>query len=180
MLLASTLPPVHEWETFYVIIGSSAAALTGLMFVVVALTAQFRNVVGASHAMTAFATPTVVHFSAVLLIAAVITMPQHTGGTLATSIIAIGVIGLAYALFVTYVAIKQKAYEPELEDWICHIFLPIVAYLSLLIDGIVVTSHPIGSLYAIAATALLLLFNGIHNAWDSAVWMVQGANRDGA
>ena len=30
-------PPLNDWETFYVIVGSSAAALTGLMFVVIAL-----------------------------------------------------------------------------------------------------------------------------------------------
>lgn len=30
-----------EWETFYVIVGSSAGALTGLMFVVIALVADF-------------------------------------------------------------------------------------------------------------------------------------------
>lgn len=30
------------WENFYMIVGSSAAALTGLMFVVISLTAEVR------------------------------------------------------------------------------------------------------------------------------------------
>ena len=34
------LIPLHEWESFYVIIGTSAAALTGLMFVVIAVVAD--------------------------------------------------------------------------------------------------------------------------------------------
>jgi hypothetical protein len=32
--------PLAEWEGFYVIIGTSAAALTGLMFVVIAVVAD--------------------------------------------------------------------------------------------------------------------------------------------
>ena len=52
------------WETFYVIVGSSAGALTGLMFVVIALVAEFR---GSERQIEAFGTPTVVHFSAPLL-----------------------------------------------------------------------------------------------------------------
>ena len=31
---------IDGWENFYVIVGSSAAALTGLMFVVITLTAR--------------------------------------------------------------------------------------------------------------------------------------------
>ncbi len=48
------------WQNFYVIIGSAAAALTGLMFVVITLIAragQRRS----SESVGAFGTPTVVH-----------------------------------------------------------------------------------------------------------------------
>ena len=40
------LPPLTEWETFYVIVGSSAAALTGLQFVVIALLAFGATLLG--------------------------------------------------------------------------------------------------------------------------------------
>ena len=59
--------PLHPWETFYVIVGSSAAALTGLMFVVIALVADFR---GSQLQLEAFGTPTVVHFDTGILVAA--------------------------------------------------------------------------------------------------------------
>lgn len=64
------LPPLAEWETFCVIVGSASVALTGLMFVVVALGAE-RTRSGAAQ-FSAFGTPTVVHFSAVVLICAVL------------------------------------------------------------------------------------------------------------
>ena len=42
----------------------------------------------------------------------------------------------------------------------------------LLIAAISLTLHVSGSLYAIAAVALILLFVGIHNAWDSVTFIV--------
>src|SRR5258707_6329339 len=69
-----------EWESFYVIVGSSAAALTGLQFVVVALSADSE---GLSTGSDAFATPTVVHFCATLLIAAILCVPRQTPASLA-------------------------------------------------------------------------------------------------
>src|SRR5205809_871744 len=79
------------WESFYVIVGSSAGALTGLQFVVIALGSESRNL-GTEHEINAFAT----------------------------------------------------------------LFLP---------------NHPAPSLFIIAASALLLLFTGIHNAWDAVIFL---------
>ena len=50
---------LHEWETFYVIVGSAAAALTGLQFVVIALVADVRPR-SSNETIDAFATPTIV------------------------------------------------------------------------------------------------------------------------
>ncbi|MGH7618051.1 MAG: hypothetical protein ACREPM_12550 [Gemmatimonadaceae bacterium] len=44
-----------QWETFYVIVGSSGGALTGLLFVVVALAAERRRQ-GSSQGLGAFTT----------------------------------------------------------------------------------------------------------------------------
>src|SRR5256886_3696562 len=64
--------PFSAWESFYVIIGSSAAALTGLQFVVVVLGAEARSI---GPEVGAFGTPTVVHFCAVLLMSAILSVP---------------------------------------------------------------------------------------------------------
>ena len=50
-----------EWNSFYVIVGSSAGALIGLQFVVLTLIAE-RPRSGTAEAGAAFATPSVVHF----------------------------------------------------------------------------------------------------------------------
>lgn len=65
------------WENFYVIVGSSAGALIGLQFVVITLIADIPVGHGAAQAGAAFATPTIVHFGAVLLLAALLSAPWH-------------------------------------------------------------------------------------------------------
>jgi hypothetical protein len=62
--------PLAGWANFYVIIGSSAGALTGLQFVVITLIAQARRPASRQD-LRAFGTPAVVHFCAALLVSAV-------------------------------------------------------------------------------------------------------------
>ena len=65
---------IVPWESFYVIVGSSGAALTGLQFVVIALTTESARP-STSRELATFATPTVIHFCAVLLLAAILSAP---------------------------------------------------------------------------------------------------------
>lgn len=159
------------WDTFYVIIGSSAAALTGLMFVVVTLTAEARTASDPA-AFDAFASPTIVHFCVVLLIAAVLTSPNHTRTSLAISTGLVGVIGLVYAAMVIVRMRRQSTYKPVGEDWLFHSVFPVVAYLSLLGAAASLWTGADWPLYLIAASALVLLYTGIHNSWDTATYMV--------
>lgn len=164
------LPRLSEWETFYVITGSSAAALTGLMFVVVALRSEARAE-EAEGGVRAFGSPTVVHFCAVLLLAAILSIPGQTVPSLALCVGAIGVGGLGLGAWVVMQARRQRSYDPVLSDWIWHAALPFIAYASLAATAVVLLRRPALALDGMAAAALLLLFIGIHNAWDSAVWI---------
>src|SRR2546426_5610570 len=82
--------PFSAWENFYVIIGSSAAALTGLQFVVVVLGAEARSL---GPEVGAFGTPTVVHFCAVLLMSAILSVPWRAVSHAGLSLAAVGVAG---------------------------------------------------------------------------------------
>jgi hypothetical protein len=169
LLAAVAMPPLAEWNNFYVIIGSSAAALTGLQFVVIAINAESQTSTG--ETLDVFATPTVIHFCAVLLMSAIITTPRHTPVTLSVCLAVSGLAGLAYMVWVSFQIVRQTLYVPVLSDWIWFTWLPLVAYTSMSAAGILVRWHPQSSLYGIAASALLLLYIGIHNSWDAAVWM---------
>jgi hypothetical protein len=165
--------PLSGWESFYVIVGSSAAALTGLQFVVIVLGAEI-NALRSEPAARAFATPTVVHFCAVLLISAILSAPWHSISGAGMILAALGVAGVLYAGLVARRMVRQTDYRPVLEDWIWHCAIPLLAYAALLVGaGFVLNQHST-ALFVVGGTALLLLFVGIHNAWDAVVFMALG------
>ncbi len=77
---APELALLRDWQNFYMMIGTAAATLTGLMFVATSLAAGIeRDPSSLDAGISAFNTPTVVHFGAVLLIAAILSAPGgHT------------------------------------------------------------------------------------------------------
>lgn len=160
-----------EWDSFYVIVGSSAGALIGLQFVVVALIAE-RPPLRAADAGAAFATPTIVYFSTVLLLSALLRAPWQTVVPATVLWGLMGLSGLAYTVLVARRMRVQTAYQPEFEDWLFHFLLPLTAYLILAISAFVSLSHEREALFGIGAAALLLLFTGIHNAWDAVAYHV--------
>jgi hypothetical protein len=161
---------LNGWETFYVIMGSSAAALTGLQFVVVTLIAGSRTKSGLSE-IDAFGTPTVVHFCAVLLVSGILTAPWRTLSNVGLALSACGVAGVLYVLIVIRRARRQTGYKPVLEDWLWHAVFPFVGYAGLLVPASTLTRHPESSLFGIGSVALVLLFIGIHNAWDTVTYL---------
>jgi hypothetical protein len=165
----AVLPPLAAWESFYVIVGSSAAALTGLQFVVIVLGADMG--MGSASTNRAFGTPTIVHFSAVLLLSAILSAPWHSLSSPGLCLSACGIAGVAYTARAIWHARRQTDYVPVLEDWLWHFALPMLAYALLAAATVGFRRHPEPSLFAVAATALLLLFAGIHNAWDSVTYI---------
>jgi hypothetical protein len=87
------------WETFYVIVGSSAAALTGLMFVVIALVAESQRRSSAPE-IEAFGTPTIIHFVAVLLVSAIMSAPWQSLLKVNLVLGACAIAGLVYGVVV--------------------------------------------------------------------------------
>jgi len=166
------MTPFAGWENFYVIVGSSAGALIGLQFVVMTLVADMpmrQDVAQASHA---FATPNIVHFGTVLLLAAIQCAPWH--GITAAAILwgLLGLCGIVYEMIVIRRMRVQGVYKPEFEDWLFHALLPFAAYAILAASSFAARSHVNEALFGVAAGVLLLLFTGIHNAWDAITYHV--------
>jgi hypothetical protein len=168
--MPAALPTIEGWDNFYVIVGSSAAGLTGLTFVVIAL-ASDRHVVRMSGLRT-FITPVVMHFGSALWISALLCIPGQTAITLSACIGVSGAILSAYGAITTYRMYRgRRNYRPVFEDWLWNSVLPTLCYLALLLAGVWALRQPAAALYIVGAVALTLLFIGIHNAWDVAVWV---------
>jgi len=159
------------WDSFYVIVGAAAGALIGLQFVVITLIAD-RPPQDAAKAGAAFATPTIVHFSVSLLLCALSRVPWPT---LVYPIATWGVVGVGGFIYTGVVAWRmreQTAYRPGFEDWVFHVALPAASYALLLSSAPTALGHVAVAQFAVAATTLLLLFIGIHNAWDTVSYHV--------
>src|SRR5256712_7410407 len=159
------------WDSFYVITGSSAAALTGLMFVVIALTGEVFAPPAAIGTIRAVRTPTVVHFGAVLLLAALLTTPGHSVLTLSGSIGLCGIAGLRFTRWVVVQMRRQTEYTPIAEDWMWHVRMPALAYAALVAGAAGLWWRPAPGLGLVGAAAPVLLHIGIPQSWGAAVYV---------
>jgi len=159
------------WHNFYLLLGTAAATLTGLMFVVVSLGPQLI----AAHTATgvrAFATPTVVYFATVLLVAALMIVPAVPAPLLG-ALLALGSLGGLYYLGRAGAHTQWRQAKLDWLDWLWYVGLPIVSYLLLLGAAVGLgLRHPLG-LASGAAAVLLLLIIGIRNAWDAVLVVAQ-------
>ena len=165
-----------EWHGFYGIVGSAAGALIGLQFVVMTLLAA-RPPVHAAAAGAAFASPTIVHFAVALLLAVMAHIPWQTIVVVAALWGLLGFSGVVYIIVVVRRIRRQTAYRPGFEDWLFHVLLPLAAYVALASSSFLALSHTREALFCVGAAVLLLLFTGIHNAWDSVTYHVLEMNQ---
>ena len=169
---------LRAWESFYVVVGSSAGALTGLQFVVLTLITESGALRGSGESLAAFGSPNVVHFCAALLVSAICSAPWHGAHAPGAAIALCGAGGIVYSVAVMRRALRQRDYQPVLSDWIWHGGLPLVAYAALVEAGLTLPGASDVPQYVLGAAALLLVFIGIHNAWDTVMYITTERTRE--
>jgi hypothetical protein len=178
--LLETVPAaLAAWSNFYVIAGSSAAALTGLMFVVITLVRGEEYASRNRHdGIATFSTPTVMHFCAALLVSAILCAPWPSMVYVSVIVALVGCYGVAYILRVAFRTRGLKEYTADIEDWIWYSIMPFVAYGALAAGGILLPHAPKDALFAVAGGVLLLIFIGIRNAWDVVTFLAAGGGKE--
>ena len=162
---------LHEWHEFYLLMGSAAAALTGLLFVVVSIG---PHVVGSRDpaGVRAFVTPIVVHFTSVGVVSALMLMPPMTAPVLAI-LLAVGGVGVLIYLLAIRVHKHWRKNQLGTEDWIAYVAVPVIAYLIILAASMAIWRELTAGFVSLAAATMLLLVIGIRNAWDLVIWMAR-------
>ncbi|HMA34900.1 MAG TPA: hypothetical protein VKY74_10520 [Chloroflexia bacterium] len=168
---------LHDWQNFYMLTGTAAATLIGLLFVAASLGAGLI----ADHTrdnIRTFVTPTLLHFGAVLILACIFTVPGQSPDVLGALVAAIGVAGLAQVLK----TVPQMWQYHQRDDfdrahWLWHNVLPGVAYLLISGTGgaLLLGARPLLSPLALGVGLLLVV--GIHNTWTLTLWIVQHRTR---
>lgn len=161
-----------QWHDFYTLIGTASATLVGLIFVAASIGAEVFT-----HAHQAgvrsFLSPTVVHFTAILVICLLASMPTPTCAVVGALEACVGVIGLVYSGWVWRRMLKHGiAASIDTVDRLWYALLPIPAYLLVIAAGVALCKQSWFSLDALASALILLLLIGIRNAWDMTVWII--------
>jgi hypothetical protein len=162
---------LHEWHDFYLLVGTASATLVGLMFVSASIGANYYN---ESHAgaMKAFVTPTVVHFTSVLLICVLFIVPYHNWTSLAVLLGAGGLVGLAYSGVILVALLVRRNYKVDLSDRLFYAFIPVVGYALVVASAVLLIMHSPAGPDVMAVALAVLLLAGIRNAWDMTIWMM--------
>ena len=154
--------------------GSSAAALTGLMFVVITLVDRIERSKRSQDGIATFSTPIVMHFCTALLVSAILSAPWRSLMPVAVLIGTIGLVGVVYILRIMIRTKRLAVYTPDLEDWVWYSILPFVTYCAVLGGAIALPVVPHNALFALAAAVILFIFIGIRDAWDVVTYIAIG------
>jgi uncharacterized protein YbjT (DUF2867 family) len=162
----------HDWENFYLIVGSAAAALIGVMFVVVTLAAGFSSASRLAQGARVYLTPVVFHLSLVVVVSALAVTPEIQADVIG-ALVAVGALsGFIYTILTTVRMFGGGLpTPPDLSDRWFYGVLPSLSYAALAGAAIACWTTPRAAAYGIGGTMLILVLISIRNAWDLATFM---------
>lgn len=168
----------EAWENFYLIVGPSAAALIGLLFVVATLTASLdRAKVASSNSL--YMTPVVFHFAVVMVLSAVASIASLPHQAMAVLAGVCALAGFAHAARIC-LAIQTRN-TPEENHWSdihCYGGVPAAIYAFLAgAAGAIWLGEP-GAANLLGFTLLALLLISIRNAWDLVTYLAPRAGEE--
>lgn len=165
--------PFAEWHDCYVILATGAATFASAMFIVVTLGGRFLTPERAGQSVY-FQAATMAHLAFVLFGCALALAPWTGPGPAGLAVIAFGLVGLGYAI---WVAAHVHQRQLVLIDHLCYGAAPPLCYASIAVAGglIMTRREPIG-LGLLTVTLAGLLAVSIRNAWDLLVFFVGGAD----
>lgn len=163
------------WETFYLVLGTCAGALVGVMFIVATLGAEIEAA-AVNRGTVVYQSPIVFHLSVILAVSALALVPEHLVGLVGALFALSGLAGMAYSALTFRRTLEQyDFYTATTADRLFYGVLPFLFYVALLLGGLAVFWWPEPAAEIAGAATLLLLLISIRNAWDVATFSVRVA-----
>ncbi len=156
---------VQSWHDFYIMIGTAAATLTGLLFVSLSLNADMI-IKPANADLRTLAAQAFSNFILVLLFAVVFLIPRQGPPGLGLPLLGMGL----YGLFITLRRFWATARNPQ-RNWgrgsLARRFaLPTLCYITLLVVAVSVLTGSTDGLYWLVPVMILLVVDASLNAWN--------------
>lgn len=156
------------WAEFFLLLGGASAALIGLVFIVTTLASDMR--VGTetlSRGASLYMTPTVFHYTSVLVLCALGCVPHADGWPVAAVLGGWALCGLGYSTVMAVLVRLQRL--PDSGGWAdvwSYGILPAALYIGLFGAAWLSWRESPNAPYALAIGLVALLIVGIRNAWD--------------
>jgi hypothetical protein len=166
------MDPVQRWHDFFMLTGTAAATLIGLMFVAISF-AVSSKIERKRGDVDAWVTPTLVYFAESFVIAGASVAPisSRTLGILLCGLMALN---LPFGMWrLRYLMIQHREDAIERLAWIWQVMLPGLAQLVLGVGGYRLVISDGRGLPAIAIALMLLLVVGVRNAWMLVVYLLE-------
>ena len=166
----------QHWDSYYLLLGSAAGALIGLLFVVATLSAG-REVSTVTRGTKTYLTPTVFHFAMVMAVSALATAPELPALFVGPALGACALAGLVYSVSVCVRLSQGRLEGQHWSDFWYFGAAPGATYLGLSATAAAVWMAPPAVPYGAAFLMLVLMLLGIRNAWDLVTWLAPRTKR---
>jgi hypothetical protein len=165
------------WENYYLMVGSSAGALIGLMFVVVTLTAG-RDRAETERGKHLYTSPIVWHLGVILTLSGAAAIPAMTPRFFAVAAGGLGIIGLGIGVRSAIgIARNPGAPDTAVFDTFWYGIAPAITYVGLAGAALGTFCDWRWGTTAIAADLMALLLVSIHAEWDLVTYLAPIAGR---
>jgi hypothetical protein len=152
---------IQPWQNFYTLLGSSAAALLGLLFVSVSI--HLDALKGEARAL---AYETFNQFSCLLLLSAICLVPTPPPPFFAVALLLLGMLAVGRQ------AVRRRArYRPGYSHPWRRDFWPALGYLILVGAGVAVWVTGAAPMGALLAASLMILIQATLNAWEMLLYL---------
>jgi hypothetical protein len=165
---------LDNWHEFYELLGTAAAALLSLLFVVASIGANAMTADGPSASATrTFMSPVAFHYANVLFLGLVALIPTQTWESFGLTLGAAAAGSLVYSIVILVRVLRDS--RADMADNLAYGAVPSVCYAAGLGASVLILKQSAAGLEVLAGAALLLLVVNIRNAWDLMLAMARRA-----
>jgi len=155
----------ERWHDFYMLAGTSAATLIGLLFVSLTLNIEVMRD-ESQIGLRELATQTFGSFLYILLISLLLLIPDNHPQFIGIQLLILGTFGLvnAFRWLQPVIGNLQATWAKTYLFW--RFILPTVSYLGLIVISLAVWQGRHDGLFSVVYVIFILLVTATHNAWD--------------
>jgi hypothetical protein len=165
------------WDGYFMLLGTAAAGLIGLLFVVVTLTAGHDRA-KVTRGQSLYMTPTMLGFAIVLSVSAMTLAPGIAAPMAAVLLGVAAVAGLTNTGWacVGIWGLRKSEDPPHWTDFWMYGATPTAIYVALAVAGAAFAFTAPWAVHALAVVVLALMLQGVRNAWDLVTWIAPARN----